>query len=104
MVYLTILALAAVVFLSRYLFLEPRLPVRLNHNSQRFLSYASPAVLTAILAPIVFMPNGEVLLSATSPYILASACCVLLAWWRKNVLLTTLVGMTFFLLLKVFGA
>ncbi|MDN3680645.1 AzlD domain-containing protein [Vibrio tapetis subsp. quintayensis] len=103
MVYFTIFALTLVVFASRYLFIEPRVPLRLSHNAQRFLSYASPAVLTAIWAPIVFIPDGEPNFEVTSPYVLAAIVCVALSVWKKNVLLTTLLGMAFFLCLKLTG-
>ncbi|CCN80952.1 putative branched-chain amino acid transport [Vibrio nigripulchritudo SFn27] len=100
MIYWYILAMTVVVFLSRYLFLEPRLPLRLNHQFQRLLSYASPAVLTAILAPIVFVPEGELHISPTSPYVLAALLSCFVAWKTKNVLTTTLVGVAAFLILK----
>ncbi len=48
MIFLSILAMTALVFTSRYLFLEPKLPLRLGVRTQKVLSYASPAVLTAI--------------------------------------------------------
>ncbi|WP_104400554.1 AzlD domain-containing protein [Vibrio penaeicida] len=102
MIYLYIFAMASVVFFSRYLFLEPKLPLRLNHQFHRLLSYASPAVLTAILSPIVFVPEGELQLSLSSPYIWAALLSCFVAWKTKNVLTTTLVGVCVFLLLKHF--
>lgn len=33
MIWLTMLAMTAVIFLSRYLFLEPKLPLRLSKNT-----------------------------------------------------------------------
>ncbi|KGK14171.1 branched-chain amino acid ABC transporter [Vibrio navarrensis] len=101
MILLTILAMTALVFASRYLFLEPNLPLKLGQRTQRFLSYASPAVLTAIWAPIVFSPEGELHLSPHNPYILAALLAAFIAWKSKNVLLTTIVSMAVFLLLKL---
>ncbi|KLV10606.1 MULTISPECIES: AzlD domain-containing protein [Photobacterium] len=101
MIFLTIIALTAVVFLSRYLFLEPSLPLKMGANAQRFLSYASPAVLTAIWGPIVFMPKGELVLSDNAPYLLAATFAILLAWKTKNVLATVLTSMGIFLVLKL---
>jgi branched-subunit amino acid transport protein len=43
MIYLMIVAMGLVVFLNRYLFLEPRLPVRLNRGAREFLGFAVPA-------------------------------------------------------------
>ncbi|EGQ8173207.1 AzlD domain-containing protein [Vibrio vulnificus] len=101
MIMLTILALTVLVFASRYLFLEPSLPLKLGYKTQRFLSYASPAVLTAIWAPIVFIPEGKLQLSLQNPYLLAAFIAALIAWRSKNVLLTTIVSMFLFLLLKL---
>ncbi|WP_070969547.1 AzlD domain-containing protein [Vibrio sonorensis] len=102
MTLLYILAMTALVFTSRYLFLEPKLPLRLNAQVQRLLQYSSPAVLTAIWAPIVFLPENELWLSPANPYILGAILAALLAWFTKNVLLTTLVSMGAFLILNYY--
>ncbi|ASI92493.1 AzlD domain-containing protein [Vibrio mediterranei] len=101
MTYLVILVLTAIVFLSRYLFLEPTIPLRLSSSAQRFLSYASPAVLTAIWGPIVFLPHGELSLADNLPYLLAATFAVVMAWITKNVLLTTIVSILVFLVLNL---
>ncbi|WP_329353848.1 AzlD domain-containing protein [Vibrio natriegens] len=101
MIMLSILLMTALVFTSRYLFLEPKLPIRLGVRTQKILSYASPAVLTAIWAPIVFIPEGELGLSLQNPFLLAAIIAVLIAYLTKNVLMTTIVSMGAFLLLRV---
>lgn len=102
MIILSILVLTSLVFLSRYLFLEPKLPLKINPELQRLLKYSSPAVLTAIWAPIVFMPEGEGLwFSFDNPYLLSALLAVILAWKTKNVLLTTVVSMVVFLVLNL---
>ncbi|EMF7429310.1 AzlD domain-containing protein, partial [Vibrio vulnificus] len=58
-------------------------------------------VLTAIWAPIVFIPEGELQLSLQNPYLLAALVAALIAWRSKNVLLTTIVSMFLFLILKL---
>jgi branched-subunit amino acid transport protein len=93
--------MTALVFTSRYLFLEPKLPIRLGVRTQKILSYASPAVLTAIWAPIVFIPEGELGLSLQNPFLFAAIIAVLIAYLTKNVLMTTIVSMVAFLLLRV---
>ncbi|MCG7585885.1 MULTISPECIES: AzlD domain-containing protein [Photobacterium] len=100
MIWLTLLAMALLVFSSRYLFLEPRLPLRLNAQAQKLLSYSSPAVLTAIWAPIVFLPEGELSVSWHNPYLVAAIVAVLLAWKLKSVLLTAVISMAVFFLLS----
>jgi branched-subunit amino acid transport protein len=101
MVILSILAMTALVFLSRYLFLEPKLPLKLNPQAQRLLSYSSPAVLTAIWAPIVFMPEKELWIAPNNPYLISAIIAALIAWKTKNVLMTTIVSMLIFLCLKL---
>lgn len=101
MIFLSILAMTALVFTSRYLFLEPKLPLRLGVKTQKILSYASPAVLTAIWAPIVLMPEGELSLTWQNPFILAAILAVAIAYLTKNVLLTTIASMIAFLLFHV---
>ncbi|WP_319534409.1 AzlD domain-containing protein [uncultured Vibrio sp.] len=101
MIMLSILLMTALVFTSRYLFLEPKLPIRLGTRTQKILSYASPAVLTAIWAPIVFVPEGELGLSLQNPFLLAATIAVLIAYLTKNVLMTTIVSMAAFLLLRL---
>ncbi|MFB9216477.1 AzlD domain-containing protein [Vibrio sinaloensis] len=101
MVMLSILAMTVLVFVSRYLFLEPKLPLRLNPQAQRLLSYSSPAVLTAIWAPIVFMPEKELWVTPENPYLVAAVIAALIAWKTGNVLLTTIVSMVIFLVLKL---
>ncbi|WJG24517.1 AzlD domain-containing protein [Vibrio furnissii] len=101
MIMLSIFAMTALVFMSRYLFLEPKLPLRLSPSLQRLLSYSGPAVLTAIWAPIVFTNEQSLWLESTNPYIWAALLAGLLAWRTKNILLTTVVSMAVFLLLNL---
>lgn len=96
MIWLTIFAMAAVVFGSRYLFLEPRLPVRLSKNTLAFLSYSAPAVLTAIFAPIVFIQEEQLDLSVDNSYLVCAILATFLAYTTRSVLLTTVVSMGLF--------
>ncbi|MGO2507558.1 AzlD domain-containing protein [Vibrio hibernica] len=100
MILLSILAMTVVVFLSRYLFLEPRLPVKLNAKAQRLLSYSSPAVLTAIWAPIVFVHDDKLALSLSNPYLIAAIIAATVAWKTKNVIATTVISMGCFFVLN----
>ncbi|MCM0148756.1 AzlD domain-containing protein [Photobacterium galatheae] len=97
MTWLIIFTMMLVIFASRYLFLEPRLPIKLNHQTQRFLSYSGPAVLTAIWAPIVFLPeNNEIDVTYHNPYFIGALVAVIIAWKTKNVLFTAVVSMVVF--------
>ncbi|WP_120512181.1 AzlD domain-containing protein [Photobacterium salinisoli] len=97
MIWLTIFAMTLIIFTSRYLFLDPRLPVKLNAQTQRFLSYSSPAVLTTIWVPIVFLPEKNTInITFSNPYLIGAVIAVLIAMKTKNVLLTALVSMVVF--------
>ncbi|MCF7362180.1 MULTISPECIES: AzlD domain-containing protein [Vibrio] len=101
MIIISILAMTCLVFLSRYLFLEPRLPLRLSPGVQKLLSYSSPAVLTAIWAPIVFTHDSQLNTSVSNPYLWAAVLAGIIAWKTNNVLLTTVVSMAVFLVLNL---
>ena len=92
MITLTIFAMSLIVFGSRYIFIEPALPLKLNKSVKRLLSYSAPAVLTAILTPIVFLPEGELSLSWTNPYLLGAIATALVVAKSKNVLLAVFIG------------
>ena len=96
MIWLIILGMASVVFVSRYIFLEPKLPLTLSKNTQRFLSYSAPAVLTAILAPIVLVRDNQLSLSLDNNYLIGAIVACLLAYFTRNTLLTALISMGVF--------
>ncbi|WP_244915543.1 AzlD domain-containing protein [Vibrio hyugaensis] len=75
--------------------------LKLGVRTQKVLSYASPAVLTAIWTPIVFIPEGELSVSWQNPFLLAALLAAAIAYLTKNVLLTTIVSMVAFLLLRI---
>lgn len=102
MIFALIVLLTSIVFASRYLFLDPKVPLRLSSGAQRFLSYASPAVLTAIWGPIVFMPHGELLFEDNLPYLIGAVFAIVLARLTSNVLLTTIVSIVLFLMVKLY--
>ena len=55
MTWFILIILALVVFMNRYILLEPNLPLRLPKWFQQSLQYSAPCLLTAIATPIVFM-------------------------------------------------
>jgi len=96
----TLFLMALIVFISRYLFLEPRLPIHLGPRVLHFLHYTSAAVLTAIWAPIVFQREGELNLALSNPYLIAAAFASILAITTRNVLLTTVLSMALFFVIR----
>ncbi|WP_432454004.1 MULTISPECIES: AzlD domain-containing protein [unclassified Agarivorans] len=99
MIWLSIIAMAGIVFASRYLFLEPRIPLRLGKGALQFLSYSAPAVLTAIFAPIVFVRDGQLSLGFDNPYLVCAVLATLLAIFTRNALITAVLSMAIFFLI-----
>jgi branched-subunit amino acid transport protein len=100
MVWAVIIGMGVLVFLNRYVFLEPRLPVRLSSNARQFLGFAVPGMLTAICGPIVFMPDKQLNLQWDNPYLLSSLVAVGLVLYTRNTLLSMLLSMGVFFLLR----
>ncbi len=59
----------------------------------RALNYVPAAVLTAIIAPELFLPGGTLDLSLSNLRLIAGLVAILVAWRTRNVLLTVVAGM-----------
>jgi branched-subunit amino acid transport protein len=57
------------------------------------LQFVPPAVLTAIIAPELFIQNGSLSLDLANGRLVAGLIAILVAWRTRNVVLTILVGM-----------
>lgn len=98
--WLLITGMAVAVFISRYLFLEPRLPLKLNDKALRILSYSAPAVLAAVIGPLVFTTEGQLNTDAANPYLLGAVLAVILMKFTGNTLLTAIISMVVFMLIR----
>jgi branched-subunit amino acid transport protein len=65
------------------------------------LRFVPPAVLTAIIIPEMFMPQGTLDVSLGNSRLLAGLLAVVVAWRTRNIVLTILAGMAALLLLQV---
>jgi branched-subunit amino acid transport protein len=64
----------------------------------QLLRYVPPVVLTAIVVPSVLMPNGQELwVDHTNARLIGILAAIIVGFWRQNLLLTILVGMSVFL-------
>ena len=96
-----IVGMALVTFLIRYptIVLVGKIP--LPDRVFRALRYVPPAVLAAIIVPSVLMPDEKtVFISPTNSYLVAGIITVLISWRTKNLLLTIVLGMAAFLILR----
>ncbi|MCR8923465.1 AzlD domain-containing protein [Dasania sp. GY-MA-18] len=94
-----LLLLTLITFGCRYIFLEPKLPIRLGYKAKHFLSYSAPAVLAAIASPILFMPAGELALHLHNPYIWAAVVAILIMLSTQQMLLTVSLSFIVFIAL-----
>ncbi|CRL62602.1 MULTISPECIES: AzlD domain-containing protein [Proteus] len=95
-----LLILALVIFLLRYFFLEPAIPVKLPSVIRQALGYSAPCLLTAICAPIVLLEKGEFKGILDNPYLWGTLLCVGLALKIRNTLMVVLLTLVGFYLLN----
>ncbi len=79
-----------------YLFGRFEIPVMVK----RALRFVPPAVLSAIIAPGLFMPDNTLDLSLSNVHLMAGVVAILVAWRTKNTLLTIIAGMITLLALR----
>jgi branched-subunit amino acid transport protein len=95
--FLLISGMAIVTFLIRYPVLALSGKFQLSEGFLQILRYVPPVVLTAIVVPAVLMPNNQLSLSYTNARWVGAIAAVAIGLWRKNLLLTIVVGMAVFL-------
>ncbi len=72
------------------------LPVFVEHA----LRFVPVAVLTAIIMPMILMPDSTITLNWQNPWLLGSLMALIVGLWRQQPLLTILVGVFVFFLSK----
>lgn len=104
MYWLLIALLTLVLFFNRYLFLDPRVPVRLPGILREMLRYSAPCILTAICAPIILLQGDSLRAFPDNPYFLGALLSVAVSYaLRKyNTIFSVLIGMGGFYLLSYF--
>lgn len=95
--WLMIAGMLAVTFGTRYLPLLLGRRNELPQSVQRGLRFVPVAVLTALVTPMILLPGGEWAISARNPYLVASIVAVVIAAWRRHLMLTIAVGMLVFI-------
>lgn len=94
---LLIVGMFAVTFSVRYVPIVLVGRIQLSDRVQRALNYVPVAVLTAICAPAIFMPEGTLALSLENAALVGGAASVLIAWRTRNLLLTIVLGMVIYM-------
>jgi branched-subunit amino acid transport protein len=93
---LLLLGMFLVTFGVRYPVLAIVSRIRLPEIINQGLKYIPPAVLMAIITPVVLNPENGAALSLRNPPLGAGLVATLVAWRTKNLLLTITIGMAAF--------
>ncbi len=99
---LMIAGMAAVTFAVRYPVLALVGKIELPRRVFEALRYVAPSVLAAIIVPAVLLPDNQSIHDAASGVPLAATLVAALVMWRsKNLLITIVVGMAAFAVLRL---
>lgn len=100
--WLLVLGMTAVTFGVRYPVLALVSRLSLPPTLLGAMRYIPPAVLAAIIAPALLMPDGQsVQISYTNSALVAGIISILIAWRTRNLLLTIGGGMAAYLLWRL---
>ena len=92
-----IAGLAVVTVITRGFFVFSSRPWRLPSWAERGLQYAPIAALTAVVVPEVVMTQGHLIATWQDARIFGAAAGMAMFFWRRNTLLTIVVGMVVYL-------
>lgn len=91
------LLLAGIVFLNRYIFLEPRFPIKIPDWLNRALRYSAPCILSSICVPIILMDNHVFREHIINPYFIATLITILVAYVIRHTLATICISLSSFI-------
>ncbi|MDX7991039.1 AzlD domain-containing protein [Xenorhabdus littoralis] len=95
-----IFILAGIVFFNRYVFLEPRMPVKLPNVLNESLNYSAPCLLIAICGPIILMEQGELRELSNNPYLWGALLTTVFAFFIRNIVVCVIVSLMGFYILS----
>ena len=100
LLWMTILIIGLLTLSIRLSFIVFMGKAQISPLLQQALRFVPVAVLSALIAPALFLPKGELDLSPWNARLIAGIIAIIVAWRTKNVLLTIAVGMASLLLLQ----
>jgi len=90
--FLVIIGASIATYLTRFPLMllsgRKRIPVWL----EKYMSYIAPAVLTALIAPVVFTRQSRLDISLSNQYLTAALITTAVAFLSKNMLITVITG------------
>jgi branched-subunit amino acid transport protein len=92
-----ILGLAVVTVVTRCFFFFTNTEWQLPHWAQRGLQYAPIAALSAVVVPEIVMQQGQLISTLQDARLYAAVVGAAVYFWRRDVLITILLGMAVYL-------
>ena len=99
--FLATVGLAVITVVSRAFIMLPERELPLPDWLKRGLKYAPLAALTAVIAPEIFMTQGELIGTLKDARLPAVLCASAYYFWRRGILGTIIVGMAVYLPLHI---
>lgn len=99
---LLIAGMVLVTFGVRYPVLALSGRVSIPRPIKRALHYVPVAVLTAISVPMILMPDGQIVFEWSNDHLMAGLLAIVVSAVSKHLLLTIVVGMSAYVLLKLY--
>jgi len=101
LLWITIISIGLLTFGIRLSFIVFMGKTQVAPMLQQALRFVPVAVLSALIAPALFLPKGSLDLSVGNIRLIAGLLAILVAWRTKNILLTIVVGMACLLILQM---
>ena len=98
---IVVVGLALITVVTRTFFMIPERELPFPDWLKRGLKYAPLAALTAVIAPEIFMSQGEFITTLKDSRLPAVLCAVAYYFWRRGILGTIVVGMLVYLPLHI---
>jgi branched-subunit amino acid transport protein len=100
-IWIAILGLAVISVITRGFFLLSDKPWPMPHWAREALRVAPLAALVAVIAPEIFLTQGELIQTWCDPRWPAALAASLYYFWRRSILGTIVTGMAVLLLLRL---
>ena len=95
------LGLGVITLISRSFFMIPERELSMPDWLKRGLKYAPLAALTAVIAPELFMTQGEFIHTLRDARLPGALCAAAYYFWRRDILGTIVIGMAVYLPLHI---
>lgn len=102
-IWLLIIGLSVIVFVNRYVFLEPKFTFQLPVFIEKMLKYAAPCLMISVCIPIIFY-NGEQFREMTNNiYLVSAILTIFITLKTRKMLLSIVMSLLIFYSLSYFS-